>query len=125
MQLTTHFSFDEMKCRHCGISDIQPSFMLILERIREEVNFPLIVSSGYRCPEHDKAVGGAGVHPTGLGVDIVISGYRAYRLIEVALKNKIRGVGIRQKGPHAKRIVHLDMLPTHNPKQPRPWVWTY
>lgn len=46
------------------------------ERVREIIGKPLIITSGYRCPELNKAVGGAftSQHVFGEAIDIVVKG---------------------------------------------------
>lgn len=49
---------------------------LVLQPAREELKRPILVSSGFRCPELNQAVGGAvnSQHLRGLAADIVCSG---------------------------------------------------
>lgn len=56
--LTRHFTIEEMACKCCGLVKIAPFFMSQLEALRMAVGFPLDVSSGCRCPEHNEAEGG-------------------------------------------------------------------
>jgi len=52
--------------------NLQRLIELVLDPLREEVDKPIIVSSGYRCPELNKAVGGSSTsqHMQGLAADI-------------------------------------------------------
>lgn len=115
----------ECKCGKCGGGDhMNPSFMLKLEYLREACGFPFVLSSAYRCADHNKAVsdtGYSGPHVQGQAVDILVSGERAYRLIMYAIKYGFTGIGISQKGPHESRYVHLDDLTGDT----RPWIWSY
>lgn len=80
-----HFKFIEMirssKANECGIdnwpkdADIMDNIIFTMEcldQIREEYGLPLSVSSGYRCPELNRAVGGAKTsqHMKGQAADI-------------------------------------------------------
>ena len=54
------------------------------------------------------------------------------RLVEVARKYGMTGIGLKQdsKTPHKSRFVHLDNLNSTTDKAigfegPRPWVWSY
>ena len=52
----------------------------------------------------------------------------ALRLIEVAKKYVMTGIGVKQNGPAAKRFIHLDNLGISYTKLtggPRPWIWSY
>ena len=45
------FSEKELACSHCGISAMDKEFLNLLDTLRSEFG-PMMVSSGYRCPEH-------------------------------------------------------------------------
>lgn len=78
-QLSAHFNVQEFKCQ-CGKShDILIDSKLIdkLEQLYTALNCSkIIVTSGYRCPEHDKAVGGtsSGQHTKGTAADVCCYG---------------------------------------------------
>lgn len=119
-----HFSKKELCCPHCDMCGIDDGFMQILEKIREEIDIPLFVTSAYRCPEYNSIIsttGPAGPHTTGKAVDIMISGASAYNLIRLGLEFNIVGIGVNQKGSFAKRFVHLDMIESNL----RPRFWSY
>ena len=128
MMLTKNFSTNEMMC-HCGCKDseMDSDFMKILQEIREDMNRPLKISSAVRCEKHNMKVsstGKKGPHGYRKAADIIISGADALRLIDTARKHGISGVGISQRGEHAKRFVHIDTLSADD-GHPRPTVWTY
>jgi len=128
MMITKNFSSNEMMCHcGCGDADMDEDFMKQLQGIREEMNRPLKISSAVRCEKHNMKVsstGKNGPHVHRKAADIVISGADALRLIDVARKHGISGVGISQRGEHAKRFVHIDTL-SGDDGHPRPTVWTY
>lgn len=120
------FSPKEMACQGTGRLIVHPDFMDRLSTLRALVNKPLIVSSGYRSPEHNAAVGGAvsSAHLTGRAVDLKCHGKVAYLVLKHAMTCGFTGVGVSQKGPHRSRFIHLDDLPaTENVF--RPTVWSY
>ena len=128
MMLTKKFSTNEMMC-HCGCrdSEMDSDFMKILQEIREDMNRPLKISSAVRCEKHNMKVsstGKNGPHVYRKAADIIISGADALRLIDVARKHGISGVGISQRGEHAKRFVHIDTLSADD-GHPRPTMWSY
>jgi zinc D-Ala-D-Ala carboxypeptidase len=87
----------------------------------------MIVTSGFRCPDHNRRVAGSGVdgpHTKGRAADIRIFGAEAHRLIDIALTYGMSGIGIKQSGPYEGRYIHLDCL-SDDGKHPRPWVWSY
>lgn len=54
-----HFQAKEFKCDCCSENVVHPKIVHILENIREDIGAPLRISSGVRCPSHNKNVGGA------------------------------------------------------------------
>ena len=78
-QLTPHFNAHEFKCK-CGQShDFQLSDELVtkLEQLYKKLNCSkIIVTSGFRCVNHDKNVGGSGTgqHTKGNAADICCYG---------------------------------------------------
>ena len=132
---TDHFSDKELACKCCGVAKMQPQFMEALERIRVEMNMPLHLSSAFRCAKHNAEVsstGASGPHTDhgqgGQAVDVVISGASALKLMEVARKHSMTGIGVKQNGPAGKRFIHLDNLGSKYTKLtggPRPWLWSY
>ena len=129
--ITKNFSSGEMMCScGCGEDSMDPDFMSILQNIRDEMQRPLRISSGVRCAKRNMEVSSTGKNgphvprTTGtMASDILIAGADALRLIDIARKHGISGVGISQRGSHAKRFIHIDILSedTH----PRPTMWSY
>lgn len=88
--LTPHFKFSELcttsnvKYKLLNIDEAQKNmgkmYMLagFAERVREIVGKPLIITSGYRCPELNKAIGGAitSQHIFCEAIDFVVKGLR-------------------------------------------------
>lgn len=119
------FSEHEFGCRHCGKSLMQPIFMDRLFELRQRYNAPMMISSGYRCPQHPVEANkstGPGVHTMGCAADILVSGRDAFRLLELAIADGFTGIGIQQKGN--ARYLHLDTAPD-NFRFVRPIIWSY
>ena len=131
MMITKKFSIWEMMCScGCGEDSMDPDFMSILQNIRDEMQRPLRISSGVRCAKRNMEVSSTGKNgphvprTTGtMASDILIAGADALRLIDIARKHGISGVGISQRGAHAKRFIHIDTL--SDDKHPRPTMWSY
>lgn len=78
VRLSQHFFLDEFECK-CGCEmpdDVHNNIAINahrLEDVRRALCAPVTVTSGYRCPEHNKKVGGAkhSYHMVGLAVDVV------------------------------------------------------
>lgn len=123
------FKKSEFDCRcGCGGNEMNPDFLKKLDDLRSRVDFPFIVTSGYRCPDHNEQVsstGRNGPHTTGRAVDLSLFGQRAFNVMrQWTLGGWGTGIGLNQKGPHKKRFIHLDDLEADG-KRFRPTVWTY
>jgi zinc D-Ala-D-Ala carboxypeptidase len=121
-----YFHITEFNCRcGCGENKMDPTFLKKLDALREELQFPLILSSAYRCRKHNRAVsttGDFGPHTTGHAADVKVDRLQAYKLLALAPKHGFTGIGIKQKG--GGRFIHLDDL-EQDIGQPRPTVWSY
>ena len=47
-----NFKLEEFSCKHCGKNEINHKLIDKLQLLRDDLGFPLVISSGYRCPEH-------------------------------------------------------------------------
>ncbi len=86
VRLSEHFVQKEFACKHCG--ETRVNFMLImkLEELRKHLNTPIIITSGYRCEIHNKAVGGSknSQHLYGNAVDIRVRSFTPFEVSEIA-----------------------------------------
>lgn len=107
--LTEHFSESEFACRCCGqlpVTGISMALLLGLERLRLRIGRPINISSGYRCPDHNRAVGGVwnSQHVKGTAADIYVDGMDVRELANIC-KQIFDGVGTYVDGG----FVHVDM----------------
>ena len=116
-----YFHADEFRCQHCGKLGIEDRFAELMDKIREDCGFPILISSGYRCAEHpiEKAKLKQGAHTTGLASDLAVTGEQALKVVEIALKHGVRRIGVNQKG--SSRFIHLDIADGF----PQPTIWSY
>ena len=121
-----YFTDEELACSHCGKVYMHIDFMRKIELLRKHLGFPFIVTSGFRCSTHpiEAAKASPGAHTTGQAMDIQVAGNNAHKLLAMALKGGMSGIGVAQKGPHGQRFIHLDNL-DHSVERPRPTVWSY
>ncbi len=86
MTLSTHFKKSELACHHCKECKVNIELIIALEKLRQKVNRPIIITSGYRCPLHNQSVGGArnSQHKFGNAVDIKIKGYSPAQVARLA-----------------------------------------
>lgn len=77
VQLSEHFCLYEFECAcgKCKETSINPFHVERLEALREQVEQPITITSGYRCHAYNRKVGGArkSQHMAGTATDIVIS----------------------------------------------------
>ena len=107
--LTEHFSEAEFACRCCGMlptTGISMALLLGLERLRLRIGRPINISSGYRCPDHNRVVGGVwnSQHVKGTAADIYVDGMGVRELANIC-KQIFDGVGTYVDGG----FVHVDM----------------
>ena len=115
-QLSPHFNAREFRCQ-CG----QPHETLIaselidkLEALYTALNCSkIIVTSGYRCPEHDKAVGGtsSGQHTKGTAADVCCYGQDGQPISSktVCCKAQDLGFGGIANITSSYQYTHLDV----------------
>ncbi len=79
------FKRQEFACKcGCGFDTIDAATLAILEDVREHFDVPMIVTSGARCPDHNRRVGGGArsQHLYGRAADIVARGVSPERVAE-------------------------------------------
>lgn len=69
-----YFQKSEFDCPCCSKNEMNKDFLERLDKAREYAVTPFVVSSGYRCSERNKKVGGleTSSHLKGLAADIVV-----------------------------------------------------
>jgi len=116
MQLTKNFHISEFACKDNTAvpPELMPNVKKLadqLQVIRDTIGAPLYISSSYRTPSHNKAVGGAknSQHLQAKAADISINGKtpkQLARIIEKLIaegKISIKGVGVYPG------FVHVDI----------------
>ena len=121
-----YFTEEEMACKGTGECEMEPEFMDKLIAIREQLDKPMIITSGYRHLAHNSTIGGAknSPHLYGRAVDVKVAGGEALELIEVALHYGMTGIGVKQRGTYDARFIHIDDM-ADSDDHPRPWIWSY
>jgi zinc D-Ala-D-Ala carboxypeptidase len=116
------FSDKELTCQ-CGCDQMlmDPKFMAHIVEGRRALDFAFVVSSGYRCPEHNNKISSTGYngpHTTGRAIDI-----RAGSRQKALIIDYFRDVGFSRFGV-ARSFIHLDDL-TRPDGFAENVVWTY
>ena len=86
IRISPHFKLREFQCRCCGLVKLSPRLLQMLEELREKAGIPLVVTSGYRCPTHNRRVGGVprSLHLDGCAADILAAPEAQKRLFVMA-----------------------------------------
>ena len=125
MQLTQHFTLAELTAsttaQRLRLDNTPPPELVprlvrtaeMLERIRATLGVPVIVTSGYRAPAVNRAVGGvtSSDHMQGHAADIVAPGYGTATQIARTLAPLVSTLGIGQlalEGVKGKQWVHVS-----------------
>jgi hypothetical protein len=109
--LSLHFSRYEFVCPHCGALILDPELVPALEEYRALAGGrPMNIHDGYRCPEHNAAVGGVphSEHELGAAADLTITGLKLKQMLAYALSvPAFGGIGIYPD----QGFIHVDVRP--------------
>ena len=99
------FQIREFACKHCGEAKMDSKFLKMIDNAREIAGLPFHITSGYRCPVHNKNVGSTSTnHVKGLAADITCrAGPTRLKIVEAML-----AVGFKRIGIH-KNFIHCDI----------------
>ena len=113
-----YFKAEELECPHCGELKIYLGVYLTLMNLRLDLKRPVIITSGYRCPEYNRKIGGVpnSAHTKGLASDIWIK--NSEERLEVV--RSLLSFGVVRIGV-AGDFVHFDL----DDSKPSPSLWTY
>jgi len=117
MKYFNYFEFDSPDVQGSG-QLMSQDLLDILDKIREEFNKPIKITSGYRTVKHNEKVGGKekSSHLKGLAVDIsCINSVDRFELISLFIKHNITRIGI------ANNFIHIDIDPDKSSNV----IWTY
>ena len=131
MNLSPHFTLAELqasnKAAQLGLDNTPPQELVprlirlaeMLERVRSTLGVPVTVTSGYRGPLLNRAVGGvtSSDHSQGHAADIVAPSFGTPHAIATTLAPLVSTLGIGQlilEGVKGKQWVHLSTrVPDH------------
>jgi hypothetical protein len=107
-RLAENFAAEELACGcdrgSCKAVVVHWCLIRLLSRIRKQIGQPLYVTSGYRCPRHNRDVGGApeSLHLAGMAADVQAS-IEPRHLAAIAKACGAGGIGVYP------RHVHVDV----------------
>ena len=111
-RLTPNFKISEFHCKgsNCGCTETLHDTQLsaYLQQIREHFGRPVYITSGYRCPVHNAAIGGSvtSQHTLGQAADFYIQDFDAEQIAAYCQHIGILGIGCYDKS-HGN-YVHID-----------------
>ena len=113
-----NFSPAEIACRGSGQLKLHPAALDTLQALRDRLNKPLIVNSGYRSPEHNRAVGGAtrSKHMEGTAFDISMANHDPETFERAAREVGFLGFGTYPRS----NFMHVDLGPARSWGAPFP-----
>lgn len=120
--MSKYFSDRETECHcGCGFNEPHPLLMEYLDKLREAVGGPLILSNVCRCEEHNLEVGGVpgSQHTLGNAADVIVpDGWTVDELADLAIQIGFDGVGRY----YSEGFVHVDVRA--NGEEPGYYQWS-
>ena len=123
-RLTDHFKRSEFACQcKCGADNISEELVSRLEIVRIAYDKSMRITSGLRCPTHNRYVGASpssnhlpnSDENIGYAADIAVDGGRNRHELVTLLMTQFKRVGI------GKNFIHVDI----HPEKPAPALWCY
>lgn len=105
LPVAEHFRLREFECPCCHCARLCPLLVELLEAVRAQWGKPVVISSGYRCPSHNRRVKGAArsLHLEGRAADVLVP-FNEQPAVEVFA----RRAGFTQVIPYGRRnFIHL------------------
>lgn len=105
-KLSKNFRVGEFACQcgRCAEVLVDEALVERLQQIRDRFGKGVVITSGYRCPAHNKAVGGVteSRHTKGQAADFRISGVAPAEIAKFAESIGVLGIGLYED------FVHID-----------------
>ena len=110
IKIAKHFNLSEFACPCCNLVMLHPKLLAKLVELRNILERPVHINSGYRCPKYNQKVGGVvnSYHCIGLAADIQVKDISLIDLLGHAEEIDFTGIGFYEK----KNFLHLDVRPT-------------
>lgn len=113
-----HFDESEFDCPCCDANNMELRVMSALDHARSIAGVPFTITSGYRCPSHNRSVGGSETssHLGGTAADIyVLGGHQRYLILTALLEAGFTRLGVDGN------FIHADMDDSKDQRV----LWTY
>jgi uncharacterized protein YcbK (DUF882 family) len=84
--ISLYFADKELACKDCGVDGVTDELKQALDDYRKAVGVPVIIDDAYRCPLHNKEVGGVSgsQHLFGKAADIHAVGKTLQQMYDAA-----------------------------------------
>ena len=110
--LSRNLKVSEFSCHGngcCTTTLIDDQLIAYVQKIRDHFGKPITVTSGYRCPVHNRNVGGAtgSRHSKGQAADIVVQGVAPKLVAQYAESIGIKGIGLYETSKDGY-FTHID-----------------
>lgn len=120
MRLSKDFTASEFNCPCCKKNSVSPTLIALLQKLRDWVGEPIIVSKGggVRCKKYNKKINGyeKSPHIDGYAADIHCKNTDIYKLALMANLLSFSRIGISPFGHY----IHVDIVKPHPSKY---WVY--
>jgi len=102
--MKNYFTSKELACNCCGLMNINPDFLDLLNMTRGFYGDKMIINSGCRCEKHNTHVGSTSMnHVLGRAVDVKCdSSIERWKIVCASMKAGMPGIGIKRD------FIHLD-----------------
>jgi len=111
-KLSKNFTDSEFVCPCCNGGIVSEMLIAKLQELRDLINKPIIVTSGYRCQQYNKSIGGYSHSPhlTGEAADIKVKDLSPVTIASIAQRISYMRIGIYPKH------LHIDIRPANPSK---------
>lgn len=105
--LSKHFRAREFQTGNSNIVIVSNLLLKVLDTLRDKIGEPIYINSGYRTPEHNKAVGGSTLsyHMYGMAADIRANRHTPKQLYTI-LDEMLKGWGGLEEH---ETFLHVDV----------------
>ena len=106
-RIAEYFYLDEFQCPCCKRVMLHPLLLQKLKGLRYKIDKPVKVTSGYRCPDYNRKVGGVknSYHLLGMAADIHVPEFLLKNLFKTAVEIGFPGIGFYPEND----FLHLDV----------------
>ncbi len=110
LKVAKYFKLSEFACPCCNHVMLHPKLLAKLMELRNTLERPVYITSGYRCSRYNQKIGGVpnSYHRIGLAADIKVGDINLIELLEMCENIDFNGIGFYEK----KNFLHLDVRPT-------------